>query len=274
MGVLRKIFLIFVISGIVHLWLVGGVSAANYDCDSELNDAVIPELALCSTHAYNIGVEQNPENETKQQMQEIVRMKTTVITQQMYKQYQEMESMVRRLRTQLEKAIYSKDFMSGEDKKDTGGDSDTGTPGSGDKYIVLDNAKNCVRESGDYASVIECLQYNLKLIEMAVDSGKTTDARKQLIKDIETAQQMGLLVINKSNDASNPTCEVKGKGYPNNSSDGAPLDRCTELYCKKEKAKAKITGCAEQVKMQILLYNQEMTRQQNSRPYGWPGASN
>ncbi len=266
MGVLRKIFLIFVISGIVHLWLVGGVSAANYDCDSELNDAVIPELALCSTHVYNIGEEQNPENEKKQQMQEIVRMKTTVITQQMYKQYQEMESMVRRLRTQLEKAIYSKDFMSGEDKKDTGGDSDTGTPGSGDKYIVLDNAKNCVRESGDYASVIECLQYNLRLIEMAVDSGKTTDARKQLMKDIETAQQMGLLVINKT-DGSNPTCEVKGKN-------GAPLNACTELYCKKEKAKAKINSCAEQVKMQILLYNQEMTRQQNSRPYGWPGASN
>lgn len=271
MSVLRKIFLIFVISGIVHLWLVGGVSAANYDCDSELNDAVIPELALCSTHAYNIGAEQNPENEAKQQMQEIVRMKTTVITQQMYKQYQEMESMVRRLRTQLEKAIYSKDFMSGEDKKDTGGDSDTGTPGSGDKYIVLDNAKNCVRESGDYASAIECLQYNLRLIEMAVDSGKTTDARKQLMKDIETAQQMGILLISKPNGSSS-TCEVKG--YSKTVSGRAPLNACKELYCDKAKAKAKISQCASEVKMQILLYNQEMTQQQNSRPYGWPGASN
>ena len=65
--------------------------AADNGCDDEDNDAISADLALCSTHAYNIGVVKNPSGSDKELIKEVVAMKTTVITQQLYKQYEQME---------------------------------------------------------------------------------------------------------------------------------------------------------------------------------------
>ena len=85
--------------------LVMPVVAAENGCDNDDNDMIVAELALCSTHAYNIGNTKNPSGADKGLMRDVIAMKTTVITQQMYKQYEQMESMLQRLKTQLEKAV-------------------------------------------------------------------------------------------------------------------------------------------------------------------------
>lgn len=74
-------------------------------CDSADNNRISPELALCSVHAYNIGEVQNPTGANRQLMKDVIALKTTVITQQMNKQYEYMDLMIRRFKTQLEKAV-------------------------------------------------------------------------------------------------------------------------------------------------------------------------
>lgn len=80
-------------------------SSGGDGCDNDANDRIAPELALCSAHAYNIGLSENPSGADKQLMKEIIALKTTVIAQQMNKQYEYMDSMIRRFKTQLEKAV-------------------------------------------------------------------------------------------------------------------------------------------------------------------------
>ena len=64
-------------------------AASDNGCSDEDNNFITPELALCSTHAYNIGWVTNPDNEAnKQVMRDVVALKSTVMMQQMYKQYQ------------------------------------------------------------------------------------------------------------------------------------------------------------------------------------------
>ena len=72
-------------------------AVADNGCESDDNDAIVAELALCSTHAYNIGLTENPTGADKELMRDVIAMKTTLITQQMYRQYEQMDSMLRRL---------------------------------------------------------------------------------------------------------------------------------------------------------------------------------
>ena len=41
------------------LMLPGGVMGATNGCDNEENEYISPALALCSTHVYNIGEDEN-----------------------------------------------------------------------------------------------------------------------------------------------------------------------------------------------------------------------
>ncbi|MBR5354899.1 MAG: hypothetical protein IK122_02125 [Alphaproteobacteria bacterium] len=67
-----------------------------------------PIYAICDTHQYNAGFDaestKNLESETIENIKEIIGLKTTVVSQQMYKQYEYLNATLRRLKTQLEKA--------------------------------------------------------------------------------------------------------------------------------------------------------------------------
>ena len=83
--------------------IIGGVYIAkpalaaidNTGCDNEYNLYINPDLALCSTHVYNIGKTEN-DSGTRQLMQDVVALKTTLITQQMYSQYEILETIYKR----------------------------------------------------------------------------------------------------------------------------------------------------------------------------------
>lgn len=160
--------------------------AASDGCDNDDNNMITPELALCSTHIYNVGEIENPSDAGKRAfMQEIIAMKTTLITQQMYKQFDQMESMLNRLKTQLEKAVLTNDLKvaSGNADDDDGdaGSSGGGKPLSGTFVVGAQDCQNMYNNN----DALQCYERNLGVVQQQSANGEnpTTDLKKQAIKD-------------------------------------------------------------------------------------------
>lgn len=160
--------------------------AADNGCDDENNDRVTPELALCSTHAYNIGVVQNPTNASdKQLMKDVVALKATVMTQQMNKQYEYLEAMIRRFKTQLEKAVLTTKLQSaGASTSSSSSSSGGGSYRSEDRNIHMAGVKNCMNFYQD-SEILKCYEDNLNTIINQSGNGDTVNSelKKQLVQD-------------------------------------------------------------------------------------------
>ncbi len=169
--------------GMVLVLFAMPVLAVDNGCDNPDNDMIVAELALCSTHAYNIGATKNPTGADKGYMRDVVAMKTTLITQQMYKQYEQMESMLRRLKTQLEKAVLTTSL---EAKGATG----SGTTAVSNSYksnnrnIYMAGVRDCNNELST-VKVFECLRENMTTIYNVSRNGAevSADLAKQLEQD-------------------------------------------------------------------------------------------
>lgn len=225
--------------------LVMPVFAADNGCDNDDNDMIVAELALCSTHAYNIGKPKNPSGADKGLMRDVIAMKTTVITQQMYKQYEQMESMLRRLKTQLEKAILTTSLEAKGASSGSGGGSSSSSGGSyksDDKYRVLAATENCMQK-GSLDSAVSCIQSNVRIVMNAVDSGDTTNARKQLEKDLEVAKIWGII------DGNTGKYSRKGKSE-------SELTSCNEMTRTADpvRKKATVQTCSNELNVQIGLF--------------------
>lgn len=207
---------------------------ADNGCENEDNDAVVPALALCSTHAYNIGEIHNPKEASgKQLMDSVIAMKTTVITQQLYKQYQQLESMLARFKTQLEKAVLTSTMEAAGAKSD---DSSSSTNSSGG---YLPTASNCIREfaSGAVAGR-NCLKSNLKLVMSAAESGDLKKAIEQLKQDLKAAKSILGKKLSSDNNI-NPGYYVDCDGEKA----CADLPGCEKIYGNKRE-KGDIIDCA------------------------------
>ena len=149
----------------------------NIDCyDLEQDVSYIdPVFALCDTHAWNAGIEKNDSittSEEREKMNEIIALKTTVIAQQMYKQYATLEQMIKQLKVMLEKEVLK---ASVQVAGDTSSDTDTT-----DKVEF----ENC-NGKGDDTMVLNCLRSNLVKYEPFVTKGNTrNNVVKQMNKDM------------------------------------------------------------------------------------------
>ena len=137
---------------------------------------------------YNKGKREFDEHEKAEygEITEIIALKTTVISQQMYKQYEYLSATLRRLKTQLEKATLTAKLQAAGAKDDES--SSSGLLGGGsksdDKTIYLAGAENCNNKM-DYESVYSCVQSNATLV---INSAKS-NARKacnQLYETVKT----------------------------------------------------------------------------------------
>ena len=137
-------------------------------------------LALCSTHAYNLGLTENPTNASDRQlMRDVVALKSTVIMQQMYKQYEYLEATVQRLKTQLEREILTTKFETAgasSSERASSGSSLTGNNG-------VTGAENCIN-AGLTKDVMECLSRNLDRITTAINDADIGAAKRQLETDM------------------------------------------------------------------------------------------
>ncbi len=167
------------------------LAATNNGCDDEDNAYIAPELALCSTHVYNIGQTENPSDEsTRAAMREVVALKTTLMTQQMKQQYDYLEATIRRFKTQLEKAILTTSLQAaGASDEDSGtiGGAFGRLAGTGNPNTFLSGAKDC-GTMGTTAEVFACLRDNYNVIYNMSNGGKTVtnEIKKQLATDCNT----------------------------------------------------------------------------------------
>lgn len=157
----------------------------NTGCDDENNLYVNPDLALCSTHVYNIGLTQNPDdNAHKQMIKDVVALKTTLITQQMYAQYEILETTVKRLKTQLKKQVLL-DRLKAVSAAANGGSTNDPTSGRGSNGNDRNNpiGENCMTKTSQ-ETVIECLQNHMVLMNNSTDWG---NMKRQLTTDYGVA---------------------------------------------------------------------------------------
>lgn len=178
-------FLLSVCAVVIAVSVAPAFAATN-SCEDEDNDAIAPEFALCSTHVYNIGMTENPDSAGRALMQEVIGKKTTVITQQMYKQYQQMESMLRRFKTQLEKAVLKNKFEMAGAKDEDDDDSSGGGYTSKDTGIYIGGAQDCSRLYST-KEILDCYRANLETIERTSNYGNSlsNDVKKQFAKDFK-----------------------------------------------------------------------------------------
>ena len=146
-----------------------------------------PAFGLCSVHSHNIAAldstTQLPINPTKSeetaQMNEVIAMKSTIIAQQLKEQYDQLNAVVKRFKTQLEKAVLTSkiEVLTGNAAS---GNSGGGASGSYNNN-GLANAEDCyaVRQENAY----DCVARNLSKISSAAEKD-ITNARKQLDNDL------------------------------------------------------------------------------------------
>lgn len=148
--------------------------------DLSRNDRINPELALCSTHVYNIGKTTNPSSEAdKQLIRDVVALKTTIITQQMEKQYDFLEATIKRLKTQLQKAVLTTNL---EAAGASSGSSSGGIAGIAENGVS--GAENC--RTGYTSDVMNCLSRNLDRTLSAINNSDIGAAKQQIQTDLET----------------------------------------------------------------------------------------
>ena len=156
--------------------------------DTEDCEYVNPVLAICDTHAYNNGLDKNPtETAEKAELQEVIALKATVISQQLYKQYEYLSATLRRLKIQLEKAVLTANLEAAGATDGSGSVAGglAGGSSSTDKQngIYLPNAQNCSLVY-DVNVAYSCLQQNITIITQEY---KNKNACKQLVETKSTA---------------------------------------------------------------------------------------
>ncbi len=174
------------------LLVMPAFSAVSNGCDKEDNIYIAPELALCSTHVYNIGKTENPSNDTERAaMREVVALKTTLMTQQMKQQYDYLDATIRRFKTQLEKAILTTSLQAAgasNENSGNGGGRLAGNNGYNDPNVFLAGTQNC-NNKATTAELFSCLQQNYNVIANMSNNGQssTNELKRQLAYDCKLA---------------------------------------------------------------------------------------
>lgn len=167
-----------------------------------------PVYAICDTHPFNSGggatwTQKSINSDEREKMHRIIGLKTTVISQQMYKQYEYLNATLRKLKTQLQKAVLTSNLeVAGAKSERTSFDA-----GGDDKTIHLAGANNCSNFM-DFDSAYNCLQTNISLIKNNV-SASPKKACLQLQETVSSAES--ILVQSKSSYDTNCK-QYMGKG--------------------------------------------------------------
>ena len=152
------------------------VAAVSNGCENEDNNRIVPELALCTTHAYNINQTQNPTGSDKQLMKDVIALKTTVMAQQMNKQYEYLEAMIRRFKIQLEKAVLTTSL----EAKGAGTSSSSSGGGYPSRNVAL--GEDC--SGKNRTDTVYCLRGNYSKLQQAVASRQyTNEIKEQIVRD-------------------------------------------------------------------------------------------
>jgi len=205
-----------------------------------------PALALCSVHAYNVGDAQNPTDVGRAtEMEKIIGLKTTVMVQQLKQQYDELNAVIKRFKTQLNKAVLTSkiEVLTGNTSSSTGSSSG----GSTYSATVLAGAEDCGML--DQAEVYNCLIRNLTKINQAAEKD-ITNARKQLEKDLSIATGY----------------EMCGK---NTTTDVVTDCKTVATECQNLGTKRNIQACTQSLGYKINMAKNNFENNRNQYRRGW-----
>ena len=119
------------------------------------------------------------------EMHEIIAMKTTVISQQMYKQYEYLSATLRRLKTQLEKATLTAKLQAAGAKDDES--SSSGLLGGGSSKTS--QYRDC--SGKNMQGTVDCLRENYSALQSQINNKKCDRyARQELVRGIGTANDL------------------------------------------------------------------------------------
>ena len=212
-----------------------------------------PIFAICDTHPFNSGNGVNfnqqesssstSETDTRGDMNRIIGMKITVVSQQMYKQYEYLNATLRRLKTQLQKAVLTSNLEAAGAKSESG--SSYSSVNNEDKTIHLAGAENCSNKTSS-DSAYSCLQTNISLVISSVSSNKKK-ACDQLRSTLDSAKTWGI---------------------DSESKDGKVYDTqdCKNVYAKNCE-KTSITTCAQTLNAKVVQAKEKKTNQQRYGGY-------
>ena len=152
---------------------------------------VHPTYAICDTHKFNAGYDANQSLSDSEMtiVKQTVGLKVTVISQQMYKQYEYLSATIKRLQTQLEKSVLLANLEAAGAKSDgstslLGGSGSSSTTVDKSTPLIGRGAEDCSM-AGDFDKFSNCEMSNLKAIkESAAMPSSKTNACKQLQIDI------------------------------------------------------------------------------------------
>lgn len=226
-NIFAKIFVTGVMLGCVLVMPVW--AAASNGCD--IYDEINPEVALCTVHAYNIRSEVNPDYSRRSEMQEVIALKTTIIAQQMYKQYEYLEAMIRRLKTQLEKATLTASLQAAGAKSSSDGTESDVNWKDKDRDIFMDDGITNCKKIINMGSMLTCYQGNIDQIDSQSNNGNnpTTEMKKQLAHEIEGMKEnLSYRQYNSDGSTTPVKCTDKDidKGCENNSMSGEKFRTC------------------------------------------------
>ncbi len=217
-------------------------SATDNGCGDDNNDRITPELALCSTHVYNIGLVSNPTNDSdKQLMRDVVALKTTIMTQQLKKQYDFLEATISRFKTQLQKAVLTAQL----EAAGAPSSSSSSSSASSDRNVVLIGAENCLLKSST-SDGLSCIQNNIRIVLQAVSAGNIGEAYRQLQKDLEFARAYS----------------ISGVLYDANNNKYTKPEACTNLSAQRDA----VNNCAYALNIAVMqaIEDQQNKSRQNT----------
>ncbi len=186
----------------------GGKANQYIDPNSDTGCPYInPIYAICDTHFFNAGYatvdSSKVGDETKinagftEGSKEVIGLKITAISQQMYKQYEYIKATLRRIQIQLEKAVLSANLeAAGAESED--GSSSGGLAGGSKKPQY----NNCSGKNGQ--ETLYCLRQNYSVLEDQVKNCKRA-TKEQLYKDTKILKSLlrgdyAYTIDNSSND--------------------------------------------------------------------------
>ena len=195
-----------------------------------------PVFAICDTHPFNIDVSAEDwrngtttekddnnnvieYNDKQSDMNRIIGLKVTVVSQQMYKQYEYLNATLRRLKTQLQKAVLTSNLEAAGAKSEIGSSSGglVGGKSDTDKEIVLAGAENCWNSSTP-KNAYSCIQNNLNLIKSNASTNKQK-AAKQLHNTVVVAKQWDVEAAKNSDNKTTKCSAYEDKSYSSNAKD-------------------------------------------------------
>lgn len=237
-----------IIFAVATLFVVPVVYAADNGCSDDDNNRIAPVLALCSSHTYNIGLAENPTSDSdKQLMRDVVALKTTVMMQQMYKQYSFLEATLNRMKTQLKREILTTNFeAAGAPSGSSSGASSSVGGNNG-----VSGAENC-RTAGSTSDVMSCLSRNVDRIATAISNSDIGAARRQIDTDLETLK----LYDNLEKTADDPTNDKDDKSM------SQPLATAYQQCKQAQNNRQQMSVCVDYIRV-CITRNIEYLQNQN-----------